>query len=315
MIRPFISIIILTYNKFSGIKDNLKSIFCQTYDNYEIIISDDGSTNFDMSLIIDFIPQTYLSRVKILTSETNKGTVKNFNRAIGVAAGEIIVPLSQDDYFASPEALGIIAEAFNDNNVECVFAKRIGKISKNIFPLPEDFSILSIQDNWRILNRLYVNNFISGSSTYYRKNLIQKLSLFDERFTLLEDYPTVLSILHNNAKIYPLDYITIVYGEDGTSSISSKRNTCNKTLDKDFVKNYLINIQPYLKGHKYLAKRFLKYWHTRPSGISKKILHILFYFDILGLIMYTHKNIDSCKSTEEYDYKIYTAITRLVDKK
>ena len=44
--KPLATVVVLTYKQFDNLQRNLNSIFIQTYDNIEIIISDDGSQNF-----------------------------------------------------------------------------------------------------------------------------------------------------------------------------------------------------------------------------------------------------------------------------
>ena len=44
-------------------------------------------------------------------------------------------------------------------------------------------------------------NFVSGASTYYKKEIFDKYGLFDEKYKLLEDYPFYVNLAFNNEKI------------------------------------------------------------------------------------------------------------------
>ncbi len=66
---PFISIIIPTYNQAHCIEQSIRSILDQTYDNYELIIVDDGSTD-DTEIVVRFIKDT---RIHLLNLGTNFG--------------------------------------------------------------------------------------------------------------------------------------------------------------------------------------------------------------------------------------------------
>ena len=95
-----ISVIILCYNNFEYYKECIDSILCQTYDNIEIIISDDGSLNFPESEIYNYIYSNMSKNIKKITvniNEHNLGIVKNYNKAIKLSEGDYIFYLAIDD--------------------------------------------------------------------------------------------------------------------------------------------------------------------------------------------------------------------------
>jgi glycosyltransferase involved in cell wall biosynthesis len=88
-----VSICIPTYNGASTIAETLKSCLNQTLQNFEIIISDDNST--DATLIeVQSIDDP---RIKILNRETSTTPADNWNRVINAASGHYIKVLGQDD--------------------------------------------------------------------------------------------------------------------------------------------------------------------------------------------------------------------------
>ena len=74
-------------------------------------------------------------------------------------------------------------------------------------------------------------NFVSGASTYYKKEIFDKYGLFDEKYKLLEDYPFYVNLAFNNEKIGYIDYPTIQYELGGISTASNR----NPLLDQDYV--------------------------------------------------------------------------------
>ena len=68
-----VSVIVLTYNNFKNIEENLKSISDQDFDDYEVIISDDGSENFDGKRIERVIQKYGIVNYKILHNKRNIG--------------------------------------------------------------------------------------------------------------------------------------------------------------------------------------------------------------------------------------------------
>ncbi|HEX9600942.1 MAG TPA: glycosyltransferase family 2 protein, partial [Mariniflexile sp.] len=55
MIRPLVSIIIPTYNRGHLIGETLESVLCQTYDNWECLVIDDGSTDNTDALVQGYL--------------------------------------------------------------------------------------------------------------------------------------------------------------------------------------------------------------------------------------------------------------------
>ena len=54
MQRPFISVVIPTYNSENFIAKTLETLYSQTYNNYEVIVSDDGSTDNTVGVVRSF---------------------------------------------------------------------------------------------------------------------------------------------------------------------------------------------------------------------------------------------------------------------
>lgn len=86
-----VSIIIPTYNGQKTIRETLQSVFLQTYENYEIIVVDDGSTD----TTVDFLKANF-PLIRII-EQKNQGTLAARQAGINTAEGEYIAFLDQDD--------------------------------------------------------------------------------------------------------------------------------------------------------------------------------------------------------------------------
>lgn len=217
---PLVTVVVLTYQKFDRIKRNLESIAKQEYRNIEVIIQDDGSPNFDRAYVDELCKSVLGDRTWMVhQNETNVGTVKSFNAAVFMANGEFVVPLSQDDCFYREDIVTKIVEFFQDHPdcMSCT-AKRIGEKSKKVYPDRTDMDLLTVWDRKELWNRIVFENFISGSTMYYRTGFMKQRNGFRTDFLLLEDYPFAADMILENQRIGFLDEITIVYGEDGVSS-------------------------------------------------------------------------------------------------
>jgi glycosyltransferase involved in cell wall biosynthesis len=94
-VKPLVSIALCTYNGEKFLAEQLDCIINQTYQNLEIIITDDVSTDNTKQIIEAY--QQKDSRIKFYQNEKNLGYNKNFEKACSLTTGEYIAISDQDD--------------------------------------------------------------------------------------------------------------------------------------------------------------------------------------------------------------------------
>jgi teichuronic acid biosynthesis glycosyltransferase TuaG len=90
-----ISVVIPYYNKTNTIHRSIKSVFDQTYSNWELILIDDAS-----DIPLSEIYKVEDKRIKILINEQNLGPGPTRQRGLDLAKGEYIAFLDADDWWA-----------------------------------------------------------------------------------------------------------------------------------------------------------------------------------------------------------------------
>jgi glycosyltransferase involved in cell wall biosynthesis len=95
-----LSIALCTYNGAVYLREQLESIAAQTRTPDELVISDDQSTDDTLRLIEEFAATAGFP-VRLSVNESNLGTAKNFEKAIGLCRGDVIVLSDQDDVWHS----------------------------------------------------------------------------------------------------------------------------------------------------------------------------------------------------------------------
>jgi len=90
--NPKVSIVITTYNRASVVRNAIESTLAQTYDDYEVIVVDDGSSDGSGQLLRD----AYGDRIRYF-AQPNQGVSGAWNRGIAEARGEWIAFLASDD--------------------------------------------------------------------------------------------------------------------------------------------------------------------------------------------------------------------------
>jgi glycosyltransferase involved in cell wall biosynthesis len=151
-IMPLVSICIPTYNQLGHFQNALNSALVQTFKDFEIIVTDDSSSD-DIYEYINQIPNR--DCIKYIRNNPSLGSPANWNKALSIASGRYIKILHHDDQFFDENSLGKFVEALNCNpSANIVFCsllscdvttgvERIHQPSSiNLLRLAEDPSIL-----------------------------------------------------------------------------------------------------------------------------------------------------------------------------
>jgi glycosyltransferase involved in cell wall biosynthesis len=198
MKNPKVSVIIPVYNGEKYLQETIESVLNQTYQDFEIIIVDDASTDGSPEIIKSFIKK-YPDKIKVFWHKKNKGCpAATKNTGIKHAKGDFIAFLDQDDVWY-PDKLKkqvnilekeqkIIANFANTDIFDESRQKIIGKKWSFIPPFPPQ----------RLLRiRLLQGNFIqSTSSAIAKKEILNKIGGFDEKMKMTDDYELWLRLSH-----------------------------------------------------------------------------------------------------------------------
>lgn len=100
--EKLVSIITPVYNKEKYVEETIQSVQAQTYENWELIIVDDCSSDHSAEIIKEYADQD--KRIFYYKNENNSGAAESRNRAIALAKGDYIAFLDSDDLW-NPEKL------------------------------------------------------------------------------------------------------------------------------------------------------------------------------------------------------------------
>jgi glycosyltransferase involved in cell wall biosynthesis len=107
-VRPLVTILINNYNYGSFLNEAIESALAQTYDNIEVVVVDDGSTDSSREVIAK-----YGNRI-IPVMKDNGGQASAFNAGFAASKGDILCLLDADDLFLA-EKVSCIVQIFDDN--------------------------------------------------------------------------------------------------------------------------------------------------------------------------------------------------------
>ena len=195
-IKPLISIIMPVYNVDPKWLDlAIESIKSQWYDNWELCIADDKSTN---KSTIDYLKNISSLKIKVKFLEKNLNISGASNEAIKMAKGEYIALIDNDDEI-TPDALYEIVKAINETEAEFIysdedFISTEGECSNPHFK--PDFS----PD--LLLSHNYITHF-----TCFKKELLNKVGYFNSKFDGSQDYDLFLRLTEKTSKIYHIQKV------------------------------------------------------------------------------------------------------------
>lgn len=198
--KPLISIIIPVYN-IDGylLEDCLNSVLNQSYENFEVCIADDCSTKEETINTLKKYEKLD-DRIKVIYREKNGHISEASNSAIGIASGEFIAFLDDDDLL-TPDALYQVALCLNeDKKIDMIYTDEDkmdvdGKLCEPFFK--PDFSPDTL------LSFNYITHF-----AVYRKSLVEEIGLLRSEYNGAQDFDFVLRFTEKTDKIKHISKIT-----------------------------------------------------------------------------------------------------------
>lgn len=189
--KPLVSIIITCYNYGNFVKDTIDSIKKQTYDNYECIIIDDGSTDNSADVINKQIKGC--KKFKYVYQQ-NAGASAARNNAINMCKGKYYVCVDADDMIYDD----YIKNAVNylENNNECVlYYGKANYLFNDNKIVPWD-----LQEPQNYKDLLFANSIYL--TAVFRKTEYYKTDGYDENMNGYEDWEFLIRLLYNNFHIH-----------------------------------------------------------------------------------------------------------------
>ena len=215
--QPLVSVNVLMYNSSKYILETLESIKAQTYQNIELIMSDDKSTDNTVQICEKWIAKNKdrFASYQILVPDYNTGQSGNYNRAFRAATGEWIKEIDGDDLLL-PNCLTDLME-FVDANPEAkyVFGKMKCFVKRNkkcSVDLPADQSFFSKSIDEQLEQLLFDKDCIQSPCSFYNRQYMLDIDFTnDERIPNIEDWPKWINLLRKKVRFFFLDKEIVLY--------------------------------------------------------------------------------------------------------
>lgn len=228
-----LTIITVTYNCASLIRDTLASVTEQDYPDKEYLVIDGNSSDGTLRIIKD-----YSARYPFIkyVSEPDEGMYFAMNKGLAMATGDVIGILNAGDYYTSKRALSLVAESMQNQPTDTLYSdlQYVSYLNKN-----------KIVRHWESgkFNRLkFLLGWMPPHPTFFvQRHVYERYGYFDTDLQISADYELMLRFLHKHG--VSTQYLPGVLVKMPTGGVSNDsfahRLQANMEDRKAWSKNYL----------------------------------------------------------------------------
>lgn len=187
---PKVSVVMASYNHERFVAETIQSVLDQTYQDFEFIITDDGSAD----QTVDIIKRFDDPRIKLFCFPQNHGACRTINNCINEAKGEYIAVINSDDAWFPNKLEKQVKFLDSHRDIGAVFsyAQIIDEDSNDLAEKNHAYQKIFIQDNknkfeW-LKHFFFLGNCLCHPSILIRKVCYEITGLYDERYAQLPDW-------------------------------------------------------------------------------------------------------------------------------
>lgn len=202
MNNPFFSIVTICFNNKVGLEMSIESVINQTFNNYEFIIIDGGSTDGTIDIL-----NKYSSKFAYCVSEKDNGISDAFNKGVKNSKGDWILFLNSGDILFNPSVLELFAQNILTDNVlqQIYYGKILIENHNKKFEFGGDFNINTFTKRMNLPHQ----------AIFFNKDFFNFYGYFDEKFKLAMDYELLLRPTTYNYK-----FINVVVSKMAQGGVS-----------------------------------------------------------------------------------------------
>ncbi|MGA4551114.1 glycosyltransferase [Methylorubrum aminovorans] len=277
---PLVSFVVSHFNMGRHLPETLHNIFQQTYDNLEVIVVDDGSSDKFSVDLIDRIAQSYQARLRVIKLSGNVGLAAARNVGIASARGEFIVTLDADDLirrdFVSIGVRALLRETKFDVLVpQTAFFRDMSDIALNQDNI--EFVDYAVFVGEAFASGIVANRY-STATALFRASIFDKY-LYNHELKMYEDWNLYQRLSASGVRFLVTNDIMFFYRRRQNSMITKSRSIVDNQREKvDLFRDKIdgANLHPlsmygvsYLLSRNELADRLSDELHAlRQTGVS-----------------------------------------------
>ncbi len=190
---PSISIIIPAHNEEQGVIRGLVSVLENTYQNKEVLVVDDGSTDNTLKILRNFKRRTSYKNLKII-HQKNSGKAAAVNNGIKQSSGALVMVLDADSIL-EPNAVANMVSHFRDRRLIAAASNVKIMPSKKLLGLVQQVEYIISYYSKRALTTTNIEYIIGGVGSTFRRSKLVKAGLYDTD-TITEDIDLTMKLIN-----------------------------------------------------------------------------------------------------------------------
>lgn len=279
---PKVSVIIPLYNHEHYVREAVCSVLGQTFEDFELIIINDGSTDKSEEVLRGISDK----RIKYLCQD-NRGAANTINRGVQLARGGFISILNSDDMYDTRRLEECLRILEKDSSISAVFSHlefidAEGKFIKYLRGAEENWAghepETSFKGEHNIVLDLLAGNFLTTTSNLFcRKDVFDTLGYFTN-LRYVHDYDFFLRLCHHQ-KVYIIDRPLVKYRVHSLNTV--KENEASVSFEVGLVlANFFLNhdVRRYFEGEKGLYEAMMKFLSSINTYNTEGMLVVLLLF-------------------------------------
>ena len=221
----------MSFNSVETIRDTIKSIISQDYENIEYILIDAGSTDGTLDII-----KEYEGYINYFSSEEDDGIYDGMNKGISVASGEVVGILNSDDFYPNSYIVSNVARTFEKRNCDAVYGDLLyvkfydtDKIVR--YWQSGNYSVKKIKNGWMLPHPTF----------FVKREMYEKYGYYNTELKSAADYEMILKLLYKqNINVFYIPMILVKMRMGGKSNASiMNRIRANKEDGLAWTENQL----------------------------------------------------------------------------
>ncbi|MBQ4860871.1 glycosyltransferase [Pseudoalteromonas sp. MMG013] len=250
--KPLVSATVVSYNQEHFIAECLESILAQDYENFEIVVSDDASTDRTPEILKGYQAK-YPEKIRINLNENNLGITKNSNKSLLMAKGDFITFTAGDDLMLpgkiSKQVKHMLAHpqchiSYHNSEVFQSETKEVLGYSKN----------LSFSGNGSFIDLIEKGCFVGGCEAMVRRSKVPEYG-YDERLIIGSDWKLMLDVLESGGEVRYLDEVLAGHRRHKSNVTSDTNKTIRLNSYQDLLTTCSIILNKSPKLRKAVSKR------------------------------------------------------------
>lgn len=290
---PQIDIIMATYNGEKFIEAQIESLLNQTYQNWHLIVRDDGSTDNTVNILYEYREQ-FPGKISVVESKGHLGASLSFSELLKHSVADYVMLCDQDDIWL-PEKVKVSfngmlkLEAMYGMDTPLLIFTDLTVVDKSLNIISKSFwEYEKINPNNTTINRLLVQNVVTGCTIIINKKL-KDLSIPIPPEAIVHDWWTAL-VASVFGKMHYINIPTVLYRQHGQNDIGAKKRSLIEGLKKSIrFGNYLNRLKGMKCKTQIQALSFYKNYQKFPTEDGRKLSLVRMYSELNKMSFFERK--------------------------